>query len=222
MITSDRLSHTDSTIVLTTEYTINQVIPENRPFYDLLKRCFDIIASVTAGIIFLIPMLVIVLLIRIDSEGAALFRQERVGKDGKPFIMYKFRSMHLNAESNGPQWAGEEDWRCTRIGHYLRKTRLDELPQLWNILIGDMSFVGPRPEREYFYDLFETYIHGFRNRLAVQPGLTGWAQVNGGYDLSPEEKIVFDMEYIQHRSIKMDLICIFKTARLVFTHEGAR
>ena len=99
---------------------------------------------------------------------------------------------------------------------------MDELPQLWNILKGEMSFVGPRPERECFYDEFETYIHGFRNRLAVKPGLTGWAQVNGGYDLKPEQKIVYDMEYIRSRSVWIDLKCIFKTIRLVISHEGAR
>ena len=104
----------------------------------------------------------------------------------------------------------------------LRKTRLDELPQLWNILIGDMSFVGPRPERAYFYREFEKYIHGFRYRLLVVPGLTGLAQVNGGYDLKPEEKILYDMRYIESRSIGVDLLCVFKTIRLVFTHEGAR
>ena len=151
-----------------------------------------------------------------------IFRQERLGKDGKPFVMYKFRSMHVDAEVNGPQWAEKKDDRCTRIGSILRKTRLDELPQFFNILKGEMSLVGPRPERPYFYDQFETYIHGFRNRLVVRPGLTGWAQVSGGYDLLPEEKIVYDMEYISKMSVGMDLRCIFKTVRLIFTHEGAR
>jgi lipopolysaccharide/colanic/teichoic acid biosynthesis glycosyltransferase len=130
--------------------------------------------------------------------------------------------MYIDAESKGPQWADKDDWRCTRVGRILRKVRLDELPQLWNILRGDMSFVGPRPEREYFYDLFETYIPGFRNRMAVKPGLTGWAQVNGGYDLGPEEKIVYDMEYIANQSLLFDMKCIFKTVKLVFSHEGAR
>ena len=134
----------------------------------------------------------------------------------------KFRSMRLDAEENGPQWADKDDPRCTHLGRVLRKSRLDELPQLWNILKGDMSFVGPRPERKCFYDEFETYIHGFHNRLIVKPGLTGWAQVNGGYDLKPEEKIVYDMEYIQSCSIGMDLKCLLKTVRLVFTHVGAR
>ena len=130
--------------------------------------------------------------------------------------------MYTNAEENGPQWAAKIDWRCTRVGRFIRKSRMDELPQLINILRGDMSFVGPRPERAFFYDQFETYIHGFCNRLVVRPGLTGLAQVNGGYELKPEEKIIYDMEYIQNRSIRMDFVCIIKTVKLVFTHEGAR
>lgn len=187
-----------------------------------VKRGFDIVGALCAGVVLLIPMLLIGLIIRLDSKGPALFRQERLGKDGKTFTMYKFRSMRLDAEADGPQWASSKDQRCTKVGRILRKSRLDELPQIWNILIGDMSFVGPRPEREFFYDQFETYIHGFRHRLAVQPGLTGLAQVNGGYELQPEEKILYDMEYINNMSLGMDLMCMIKTVRLVFTHEGAR
>lgn len=206
----------------TTIYHIEAVQPKRKPVYRFFKRMLDILASIAAGAVCMIPMLVIGALIRLDSHGPALYKQERLGKNGKPFMMYKFRSMYSNAEENGPQWADRDDWRCTRVGRVIRKTRLDELPQLWNIFKGDMSFVGPRPERAYFYNEFETYIKGFSHRLAVRPGLTGWAQVNGGYDLKPEEKIVFDMEYIARRSMRMDLECIVKTVRLVFTHEGAR
>ena len=187
-----------------------------------MKRALDVIASVALLVLLAIPMAAIALLVRLDSPGPALFRQERLGKGGRPFTIYKYRSMRLDAESKGPQWANRDDSRCTRLGRMLRKTRLDELPQLWNILIGDMSFVGPRPERAYFYREFEKYIHGFRYRLLVVPGLTGLAQVNGGYDLKPEEKILYDMRYIESRSIGVDLLCVFKTIRLVFTHEGAR
>ncbi len=186
------------------------------------KRGFDIIIALLAGAVLILPMLILAILIRIDSPGPALFKQERLGKDGKPFIMYKFRSMYLNAEINGPQWARKDDQRCTRLGHFLRNCRLDELPQLWNILKGDMSLVGPRPERACFYEQFETYIPGFRRRLQVKPGLTGLAQVNGGYDLLPEEKIVYDMRYIGQQSFRLDLYCIAKTASLIFTHKGAR
>ena len=136
--------------------------------------------------------------------------------------MYKFRSMIVEAEANGPKWADEDDQRCTKLGKMLRKSRLDELPQLYNILIGDMTIVGPRPERECFYIEFEKSIPGFKNRMAVKPGLTGYAQVNGGYSLLPEEKIVYDMEYIANRSLRMDLQCIWKTVRVLFSHEGAR
>ena len=203
-------------------HIIPPVVPRRQPVYAFLKRLFDICFSVFFGILLLIPMGIIALLIKLDSKGSVLFRQDRLGKDGKPFVIYKFRSMGLDAEADGPRWAEPDDSRCTRLGRILRKCRLDELPQLWNILTGDMSLVGPRPEREFFYDQFETYIHGFRHRLAVTPGLTGWAQINGGYDLLPEEKIVYDMHYIENRSLKMDLICIAKTLKLVFTHKGAR
>lgn len=204
------------------QYEIQPVELRPRPVYLAVKRGLDLIVSMSVGLALLLPMLIIALIIRLDSPGSALFKQERLGKNGKTFIMLKFRSMHDNAEENGPQWADKDDNRCTKIGRFLRKTRLDELPQLWNIFVGHMSLVGPRPERACFYDEFETYIHGFRNRLAVRPGLTGWAQVNGGYDLRPEEKIVYDMEYIEKRSVIMDLRCIFRTVKLVFTHEGAR
>lgn len=204
------------------EYYIESVSVADRPGYFALKRCFDIVFSLFAGLLLALPMLIIALVIRLDSEGPAIYKQERLGKDGKEFMMYKFRSMQLDAEANGPQWAEESDERCTKVGRILRKTRLDELPQLWNIFIGDMSFVGPRPERAYFYEQFETYIHGFRHRLAVKPGLTGLAQINGGYDLKPEEKILYDMEYIKTMSPLMDLKCIIKTVKLVFTHQGAR
>lgn len=196
-------------------------LPEKKA-YLLVKRVFDIAASLLLCVLLLLPMLLIAVLVRLDSPGPAIFRQERLGKSGKPFLMYKFRSMRLDAEADGPQWAERNDQRCTRLGQRLRACRLDELPQLWNIFVGDMSFVGPRPERACFYEQFETYIPGFRNRLWVKPGLTGLAQVNGGYDLKPEEKIVYDMEYIAHRSVWMDLGCMFRTLTLIFTHRGAR
>ena len=184
--------------------------------YLALKRAFDISGALVGLAVLALPMSVIALIIALDSPGDPIFRQERLGKDGKPFTMYKFRSMYEDAERDGPRWADADDGRCTRFGAFLRRTRLDELPQIWNILKGDMSFVGPRPERACFYRLFEEYIVGFSNRLAVTPGLTGYAQVNGGYDLKPEEKIVYDMEYIEHRSVWMDLLCILKTIRVVF------
>ena len=195
---------------------------QERWTYLLVKRLFDSFSALIGLIVLAIPMAIIALLIELDSPGGAIFKQERLGKNGKPFLIYKFRTMYHDAEVNGPQWADKEDKRCTRLGAFLRRTRLDELPQFWNILKGDMSFVGPRPERHYFYEQFEKYIIGFSNRLVVTPGLTGYAQVNGGYELEPEEKIVYDMEYIEKRSVLLDIKCLVKTVSLIFTHEGAR
>ena len=201
---------------------IAKPVLQPRRLYLISKRVFDLAFSFLGLLILALPMTMIALIIVLDSPGAPIFKQERLGLHGKPFMIYKFRSMRLDAEENGPQWADEQDPRCTRFGQFLRRTRLDELPQLWNILKGEMSFVGPRPERKYFYEQFEKYIVGFSNRLVVTPGLTGYAQVNGGYELAPEEKIVYDMEYIARRSIRLDLQCIVKTALLIFTHDGAR
>ena len=203
-------------------YTVADVPVGGSAFYLVVKRLFDVVAAAVGGLVLLLPMAFLALIIRLESPGPALYRQERLGKDGKPFTLYKFRSMRQDAEADGPQWAKVRDSRCTRVGQFLRKTRLDELPQLWNIFKGEMSFVGPRPERACFYAKFETYIKGFSKRMAVTPGLTGLAQVNGGYDLEPEEKIVWDMEYIRTRSIGMDIRCILRTFTLVFTHKGAR
>lgn len=204
------------------EYHIPTVERKASTGYLIAKRAFDIVFSALLLILLFVPMLLLGLVVFFTSKGPALYRQERLGLNGKPFQLVKFRSMREDAEKEGPRWARDDDERCTKFGRFLRKTRLDELPQFWNILAGDMSFVGPRPERPVFYEEFETYIHGFKNRLAVTPGLTGWAQVNGGYDLLPEEKIVYDMQYIENCSIKMDLKCLLMTFRVVFTQKGAR
>lgn len=200
--------------------TLNDIQP--KPFFDGIKRVFDIVSSCLALIVLLIPMLIIAIVICVDSPGNPIYIQNRLGKDEKPFKIYKFRSMRIDAEKNGIQWAKDDDPRVTRVGKFLRKTRLDELPQLLNILKGDMSVVGPRPERPEFYDVFDTYIFGFRQRMLVKPGLTGYAQVNGGYYLKPEEKIVYDIFYIKKRSVAMDIKCIFQTVGIVFNHEGAK
>ena len=133
--------------------------------YLFIKRFSDILISIMAGIICFVPMILVSLLIYIESPGPVIYSQERLGKNGKPFTMYKFRSMYLDAEKNGPQWAKVNDNRCTKIGKIIRMCHIDELPQLWNILIGDMSIVGPRPERRYFYDEFEKTIPDFKRRL---------------------------------------------------------
>lgn len=202
--------------------SVARPVLQRKRLYELSKRGFDITFSLLGLLILAIPMGILALLIMADSPGGAIFRQERLGLNGEPFMIYKFRSMRLDAEKNGPQWADEQDSRCTRLGQLLRRTRLDELPQLFNILRGDMSFVGPRPERAYFYEEFEKYIPGFSNRLMVIPGLTGYAQVHGGYSLKPEEKIIYDMEYIEKRSARMDVACLLKTVQIVLTGDGAR
>lgn len=191
------------------------------PFaYRFFKRAADIVLSAIGIIVCFIPTLIICAVVAIDSPGAPIFTQTRLGRGGKPFRILKIRTMRLDAEDDGPRWAMDNDERCTRTGNRLRRYHLDELPQLWNILKGDMSFVGPRPERPCFYEEFERYIHGFENRLAVRPGLTGLAQVSGGYDLPPEEKIVYDMEYINNCTPAMDIKCIVKTVGAVFRGDG--
>ncbi len=203
-------------------YDVPDIKPKKKPFYSFVKRLTDIVVSLIGLAVAFVPMIIIGIIICADSKGPAIFKQERLGLNGKPFMLYKFRSMYLDAEDEGAKWASENDTRCTRVGAFLRKSRIDELPQLLNILCGDMSLVGPRPERSYFYNEFEKTIHGFSHRLNVRPGLTGLAQVSGGYDLLPEEKIVYDMEYIENRSLWLDLKCIFKTVAVVFTFDGAR
>ena len=192
-------------------------------FYSFFKRFFDFILSLVAIIILFIPMIIVGILVKITSKGPILYKQERLGKNGKPFKLVKFRSMRVDAEANGAQWSqGDNDPRITKFGRIMRKTRIDELPQLFTILTGKMSIVGPRPEREVFYNEFEKYIHGFNQRLKVKPGLTGLAQVSGGYDLKPEEKIVYDIEYIKKRSLWLDFKIIIKTVVVVFSHKGAK
>ena len=200
---------------------IAEVLERRRP-QRIAKRAMDIVLSAAALAVLWPLLLLIALAVVIDDPGPVFYRQVRIGRGGKPFRIFKFRSMVTDADKKGLAITVGRDRRITRVGAILRKTKLDELAQLLNVLAGQMSFVGPRPERKYFYEQFEKYIVGFSNRLVVTPGLTGYAQVNGGYELAPEEKIVYDMEYIARRSIRLDLQCIVKTALLIFTHDGAR
>lgn len=205
------------------EFFFDAVEVKKKPVYRVLKRLFDIVISLILLLIFLVPMIIVGILVKLTSKGPMLYSQPRLGLNGKPFRIVKFRSMYLDAEKNGAQWSeGEHDHRITKLGFVLRKTRLDELPQLWCIFVGTMSFVGPRPEREVFYNAFDTYIHGFRERLKIKPGLTGLAQVSGGYNLKPEEKIVYDIEYINKRSLWLDFKIMLKTVGVVFGRKGAK
>lgn len=219
-------THTDSLVYETNRqtsiYTVEDAQPRGGRCYLTFKRLFDIVFSLTLGILALPFMLIIALLVKIDSPGKALYIQERVGINGIEFNMLKFRTMIEDAEQGTPVWANEDDPRCTKLGRMLRKCRIDELPQLWNIFVGNMSVVGPRPERRYFYDEFEKYISGFSNRLKVKPGMTGLAQVSGGYYLSPEEKIIYDMEYIKTRTFWGDIKIILQTLKVVIKKEGAK
>lgn len=191
-------------------------------FFLFVKRAFDIALSVFCILLFLIPGIIIALCVALTSRGSVFYSQTRLGKNGEEFDIYKFRTMVSDAEKDGAVWAKKDDDRVTSVGAILRKTHLDEIPQFWNILKGDMSFVGPRPEREVFYNEFEEYIVGFRQRLYVKPGLTGWAQINGGYELKPEEKVAWDVEYIEKQSFWIDFKCIVNTYKLLLGDEKAR
>ena len=191
-------------------------------FYRAIKRVFDIVSCSCALVLCAIPMAVIAMKIKQESEGPVFYAQRRVGKNGKVFKLYKFRSMYTDAEARGAQWAAEEDPRITPLGKKLRKTRLDEIPQFWNVVKGDMSLIGPRPERPAFHKEFCKRIDGWDQRLLVKPGISGLAQVTGGYELLPKEKAVFDIRYIEKRGIVLDLSIIWKTVKTVFTGDGAR
>jgi sugar transferase (PEP-CTERM system associated) len=190
-----------------------------------VKRVLDLTLA-TFGLLVAAPvMAVVALLIRATSEGGVLYHQERVGQHGRVFTVHKFRSMWLNAEAGtGAVWAQADDPRIMPLGRFLRRTRLDELPQLWNILIGDMSFVGPRPERPEFIKQLTQEIPYYGQRHAVQPGLTGWAQVRYTYGASVEDalmKLQYDLFYIKNMSLSLDLFIIFSTIKTVVLRRGA-
>lgn len=192
------------------------------PVYRIVKRAFDVLSCSVALAVLAIPMAVIAVMVRCESPGSAIYAQTRLGKDGKPFKVYKFRSMYTDAEMCGAQWAEGDDPRVTSLGRKLRNSRLDELPQFWNVIRGDMSLIGPRPERPVFHDAFRQRIDGWEQRLAVRPGITGLAQVEGGYELLPKEKALLDIEYIERRSFSLDLSIVWRTLRTIITGEGAR
>jgi len=197
---------------------------DQQPGFEFAKRTLDILISLI-GIALTLPIqLLAILAVRMDSKGPALFLQDRVGRDGRNFTLYKFRSMRADAEEeSGPVWASEEDPRVTRVGNFIRKTRIDELPQLYNVLVGDMSLVGPRPEREHFVDQLAEDIPWFRQRHLVKPGVTGWAQINYPYGNTAEDarqKLQFDLFYIKYSSLLFDLSILLNTAKIVVLRRG--
>lgn len=189
------------------------------------KRLTDIFFSLLGLVLFLPISILTAIAIKLESKGPILYKQERVGKGGELFILYKFRSMYVDAERGNPVWADVNDRRVTRVGRFIRKTRFDEIPQLINVLKGNMSFVGPRPERPYFVDQLKEIIPYYMQRHVIKPGMTGWALIKFGYGGSVEdaiEKLKYDLYYIKNMSLLFDLAIVFETTKLILLQKGAR
>jgi sugar transferase (PEP-CTERM system associated) len=190
------------------------------------KRIGDIIFSIVLLLVLSPVILITAISIKLDSRGPIIFSQERNGQNGKPFFIHKFRSMVVDAEKrSGPVWAADDDDRVTRVGRIIRKLRIDETPQLWNVLKGDMSFVGPRPEREFFIKQLKAEIPYYSERFTVKPGITGWAQVCYQYGASVDdaiEKLNYDLFYIKNLSFLFDMLIVFRTVKIVLFGKGAR
>lgn len=196
----------------------------NKRFYEAAKRIFDIIFSLAMLIVSAPFFPLVTLIIKINSKGPIFFTQIRTGKDGKTFKAIKFRTMVNDAENNGPQWAVKNDPRVTRFGKFMRKTRIDEIPQLINVLFGEISLIGPRPERPEFVEQLQNEIPFYKERLLVKPGLTGWAQVigpaYGGSKKESLEKLQYDLFYIKNRSLTLDLSILLKTIKTILSRKG--
>ena len=198
---------------------------KSNTIFKKIKRWFDVFVSVACLTILFPVGLMIALAIKLDSEGSIFYQQERVGEDGKIFSLLKFRSMRVDAEENGPLWAEVNDQRVTQVGRVIRKLRLDEIPQMINVLKGEMSFVGPRPERPFFIEQLKNEIPFYSQRHIVKPGITGWAQICYPYGASKEdalEKLKYDLYYIKNLSPLLDLIIIFETVKVVLFSKGSR
>ena len=197
-----------------------------RAYPRVVKRLFDILTA-GVGLLVTAPLWpVIAVVVHRSGPGGVLFRQKRLGEGGRVFEIVKFRTMVDGAEANGKAvWALEDDPRVTRVGRFLRRTRLDEIPQLWNVLRGDMSIVGPRPERPEFLEVLNSEIPYWTRRHFVKPGITGWAQVRHGYADDVDgtaDKLAYDLYYLKHRSLVLDLAILLMTARILVTGSGAR
>ena len=191
-----------------------------------VKRLFDVTVSASMLVLTLPLLLLTALAIKLEDGGPVIYSQERIGLFGRPFTLYKFRSMHVDAERHSrPQWAQKADSRITRVGSVIRKVRIDELPQLINVLKGDMSFIGPRPERPYFVDQLGAQIPFYGERHAVKPGITGWAQINYPYGASLQDarnKLSYDLYYVKNHTLLLDCIVLIQTVRVILFPEGAR
>ncbi|MGH3050036.1 MAG: sugar transferase [Gaiellaceae bacterium] len=196
-----------------------------RPYSQVAKRAFDVVVA-SLGLVLVAPLLPLVALLVRRSSGPVIYRQRRLGEGGRPFTIYKFRTMRSDAEAAGRAiWAAERDPRVTRAGRFLRVTRLDELPQLWNVLRGEMSIVGPRPERPEFVAELQTQVPYWRRRHLVKPGVTGWAQVRRGYtsdSAGTRQKLSYDLWYLRHRSLVVDVAICARTVGTLLTGTGAR
>ncbi len=193
---------------------------------DTVKRLFDLLISLLMLLLTLPVMALAALLIKLESPGPALYRQERVGQGGRPFTILKFRSMRSDAEHDGkPRWASQNDSRITMVGRFIRRTRIDELPQIFNVFLGDMSFVGPRPERPYFVEDLTQQIPYYGIRHTVKPGITGWAQVRYPYGATVEDalhKLQYDLYYVKNHSLFLDMMVLFQTVQVVLWGKGVR
>ena len=189
-----------------------------------MKRCFDLICSMIILLLTFPVMLVAALAVKLEDRGPVFYSQERVGEDGKIFRVHKFRSMRTDAEKGGkPQWAQQNDPRITRVGNFMRKTRIDELPQILNVFKGEMSFVGPRPERQYFVEQLIEVVPYYNVRHSVKPGITGWAQVRYGYGSSAEDalqKLQYDLYYVKNNSLFLDVLILIDTLKVVLFRSG--
>jgi sugar transferase (PEP-CTERM system associated) len=193
--------------------------------YREVRRIADVLVAVVGLLVSIPVMLLAAIAIKLDSAGPIFYTQERVGRNNRPFKIIKFRSMRTDAEANGPVWAGQADGRVTRVGRVMRKLRIDELPQFLNVIRGEMSFIGPRPERPVFVEMLERHVPFYSQRHLVKPGLTGWAQIRYPYGASVEdamEKLQYDLYYIKNQSPLLDVIILFETVRIVLFGRGAR
>ncbi len=215
-----------STLALFGSGIFGMIMSFIRKTYERVKRVFDIVIALTAFVLLSPLCLLAALLIKLTSKGPILFKQTRVGKDGKLFDIYKFRTMRTDAEKEtGPVWAAQNDNRLIPVGKLLRKSRIDEIPQFINVLRGEMSVIGPRPERPFFVEKLSQEIPSYNKRLAIKPGITGLAQVRHKYDetiADVKKKVRYDLVYIEKICLWMDLRIMFRTVKVVLTGQGAR